>query len=85
MYDFFDFKSRMSGEELKKPSFLLVGYKFISLLNNMGIIFWFVAIFIVSLVIKLSLFIFRSKVEKLTEGSKLLKYIRIHQNFSERL
>ena len=51
----------------------------------MGIIFWFVVIFIVSLLIKLSLFIFREKVDQLTEGSKLLKYIRHYQNFEESL
>jgi len=57
MYDFFDVKSHMSGKELNTSSFLPVGYKFISLVNNMGMVYWFLLIFIVFLILKLALYI----------------------------
>ena len=45
-FDLFDVKSSMTGKELYKPAFLLIGYKFISLFNNMGTVFWFMIAFI---------------------------------------
>ena len=61
---------------------MLVGYKFISIINNMGIVFWFMVICIVSLCVKLGLYIFRSQIKKLDENSELLKYIRLEKNIS---
>ena len=54
----FDIKSHMDGTELNRPSFSLVGYQFLSLSNNMGILFWFLIIFMGSLVVKWGLNIF---------------------------
>ena len=51
----------------------------------MGIIFWFVIIFIPFLIVKLILWIYKSKVRKLPTNSKLLKYIHIALNFTESL
>jgi hypothetical protein len=59
-YDFFDVKSYMTGKELTKPSFLLVGYKFLSLVNNMIILYWILNIFMLFLILKLGLFIWKS-------------------------
>jgi len=60
----FDIKSHMDGTELNRPSFSLVGYQFLSLSNNMGILFWFLIIFMGSLVVKWGLNIFESKVHR---------------------
>ena len=49
----------------------------------MGIIFWFVVIFVVFLTIKLGLYIMQSKVDKLTKNSKLLWYIHLHKKLIE--
>ena len=73
----------MSGSELKNPSLALLGYYFISLYNNMGIVFWFTVIFIVLLIVRWLLYILQSKIERLSTNSKLLKYIHIVNNFSE--
>ena len=51
----------------------------------MGIVHWFAFLFIVFLLVKWMLYIFTSKVEKLSTGSKLLKYIHFAKNFSESL
>ena len=84
-YDFFDVKSYMTGKELTKSSFLLVGYKFLSLVNNMIIMYWILNIFIFFLVIKLGLYIWKSQVIKLTKNSCLLNYIYHAKNISESL
>jgi len=75
----------MRGSELTNPSLLLIGYQFISLYSNMGIVFWFTVIFIVFLIVKLVLYILQPKVERLSANSKFLKYIQIVKNFSESL
>ena len=59
-YDFFDVKSYMTGEELTTSSFLLAGYKFLSLVNNMIILYWILNIFIFFLILKLGLYIWKS-------------------------
>ena len=84
-YDFFDVKSFMTGEELNTSSFLLVGYKFLSLVKNMVILYWILNIFIVFLILKLGLYICASKVDKLTKNSNLLNYIYQAKNISESL
>ena len=49
----------------------------------MGIVFWFMVICIVSLCMKLGLYIFRSQIKKLDENSELLKYIRLEKKVSD--
>jgi len=49
----------------------------------MGIVFWLMLIFIVFLIVKLVLYIFKEKVDKLPKHGKLLKYIRIILKVSE--
>ena len=79
--DLFDVKSHMTGIKLQRPSFLVAGYEFVSLTNNMGISFWFLVVFLASLFIKLGLYIFESKVLEATKSDfnnqKLSKYLRI--------
>ena len=48
----------------------------------MGIVYWFVIIFTFSLFVKLGLYIFQSKVDRLSKSSELLKYIRLEKNLS---
>jgi len=84
-YDFFDVKSYMTGEELTTSSFLLAGYKFLSLSNNMGIVYWILLLFIVFQFLKLNLYIFESKVNNITKNSCLLNYINHAKTFSESL
>ena len=75
----------MSGSELKKPSLLLVGYKFISLYSNMGIVFWFAFFFCFFLILKWVIYILFYKVERLSANSKLVFCIHLVKNFSESL
>jgi len=84
-YDFLDVKSHMSGKKLNTSSFLLAGYKFLSLVNNMGIIYYFLLIFIVFLHVKLAVYIWYPKMNKLTKNSKLLKCINYAKHISESL
>ena len=84
-YDFFDMKSRMKGIKLERPSLSLAGYSFVSLIDNMGIIYWFFIVFMVSLLFEPGLFIFKSKVAKLDKSSKLLKCIQTGKNLSKSL
>ena len=84
-YDFFDVKSRMSGKELNKSSFLLVGYRFLSLANNMGVVYWVLLIFIIFLILKLGLYICQSKVDNLTKNSSLMNYINHAKHLTESL
>ena len=84
-YDFFDVKSHRSGIELNTSSFLLAGYKFLSLSNNMGIVYWILLLFIVFQFLKLNLYIFESKVNNITKNSCLLNYINHAKTFSESL
>jgi hypothetical protein len=51
----------------------------------MGIVCWLLPIFIVFLVVKLFLYIYKEKVDKLQKTSKALKYIHFAQNCSESL
>ena len=62
---------------------MLAGYYFISLLNNIGIVYWFVVIFIVCLTVKLHFYIFETKVKLLPKSSILLKYIYLGKNLTE--
>lgn len=64
-YDFFDMKSAMDGPKLAKPSFSLMGYTFLSLVNNMGIVFWLVILFIITLLLKWASYLFNEKVDRL--------------------
>jgi len=84
-YDFYDIKSHMSGKELNKSSFLLAGYKFLSLSNNMGIVYWVLLISIIFLILKLGLYTFKSKIANLTKNSNLLNYIYLAKRLSESL
>jgi len=43
----------------------------------MGIVFWLMLIFIVLLIVKLALYIFKAKVDILPKNGKLSKYINI--------
>jgi len=70
-------KSRIDRIELERPSLSIVGYQDFSIISNMGIVFWLMLIFIVFLVVKLVLYIFEEKVDKLPKDEKLSKYIRI--------
>ena len=79
-YDLFDSKATMSGEKLLEPSLLLPGYKFVSLINNLGVTYCFVKLFLVCLLCKLALYIFEVKVTKLPKGSLLRKYIHLRRN-----
>jgi len=84
--DFFDVKSRITGKEPKpSSSLLLIGYKFISLTKNMGIVFLFFVISILFLLINLALYIWKSKVVKLDKNHKLTKSILLIKNLSETL
>ena len=49
----------------------------------MGIVFWFLVIFVVCLCVKFGLYIFKEKIEKLDESSTLLKYIRLEKKVSD--
>jgi len=71
--------------KLERPSFSMVGYSDFSLINNMGIVFSFMLIFFVFLLIKLVLYIFKSKVDILPKKGKLLKLISIIRKVSESL
>ena len=62
---------------------MLAGYYFVSLLNNIGIVYWFVVIFIVCLIVKLHFYIFETKVKLLPKSSKLLKYVYLGKNLTE--
>ena len=84
-FDFFDVKSYMTGEELTTSSFLLAGYKFLSLVNNMIILYWILNIFMFFLILKLGLFIWKTQVNKLARNSCLLNYIYHAKNISESL
>ena len=84
-YDFLDVRSRLKGEMLKRPSFALIGYDFISLYNNMGIVFWLLAFFIICLTIQLISYTCQSKVDKLTPDSKLTKFILLIKTLSQSL
>jgi len=75
----------MLGETLKRPQFMLIGYRFISLFNNMGIVCYLLFIFIFFLLIKLALYAFESKVDSLPKHSKLRKYINFSKNMIESL
>jgi len=75
----------MKESSLKKLSLSLAGYKFFSLINNMGVVFWVMVIFIVFLIVRLALYIFNSKVNELEESSKLLTSIKIFKNISDGL
>ena len=67
----------MSGSKLKKPSLALIGYWFISLYNNMGIIYWFTVIFIFFLFVNWVIYMFIYKVDRLSANSKLVKCIHL--------
>jgi hypothetical protein len=82
-YDFLGLKSRIDRTKLKIPSLSIIGYQDFSLINNMGIVFWFIIIFIVSLLVSLMLYIFKEKVDKLPKDEKLSKSIKIFKNFSQ--
>ena len=75
----------MQGTSLKKLSLSLAGYKFFSLINNMGVVFWVLVIFIVFLIVRIALYILNSEVNKLEEGSKLLASINIFKNILDGL
>ena len=75
----------MQGTSLKKLSLSLAGYKFFSLINNMGVVFWVLVIFIVLLIVRIALYILNSEVNKLEEGSKLLASINIFKNILDGL
>ena len=49
----------------------------------MGIIYWFVYIFIVFLIIKLAFYIYKSRIDRLPKSSKLLKYIHQVKSITE--
>ena len=51
----------------------------------MGIVFWFMLIFIVFLIVNLVLYIFKEKVDILPKDEKLSKYISIIKKVSESL
>ena len=84
-YDFLDVKSRLRGKRIENPSFSLIGYDFLSLFNNMGIVFWIMVIFIVFLLVQLVIYSCEPKVGKLDKSSKLLKYICGVKRLSESL
>jgi len=68
---------------LERPSFSIIGYHFISLFNNMGIVFWLLVIFIVFLLVKLVLYSCKSKVDELDKTSKLMKFILLGIKLSD--
>jgi predicted membrane protein len=70
---------------LERPSFSIIGYHFISLFNNMGIVFWLLVIFIVFLSVKLVLYSCKSKVDELDKTSKLMKFILLGIKLSDSL
>jgi len=78
-------KSRIKEVPLIKLSLSLAGYKFFSLINNMGVVFWVMVIFVVLLIVRLALYIFSSKVNEIKESSKLLTAINIYKNISDGL
>jgi len=78
-------KSRQKGKELKTHKFLRIGYKFLSLINNIGIIYWFLVIFILFLIQNLFLFCFKEQVKKLSRKSKILKYINRQKHLLQSL
>ena len=84
-YDVFDVKSGMKESSLKKLSLSLTGYKSSSLINNMGVVFWFMVIFIVLLFVRLAIYIFDTKVNELEEGSKLSTSINLFKNILDTL
>ena len=63
----------------------MVGYQFISLYRNMGIVFCFASIFMFFLIVKWVIYMLLYKVEGLSANSKLLKYIHLTKNISESL
>jgi hypothetical protein len=75
----------MKESSLKKLSLSLTGYKFFSLINNMGVVFWVMVIFIVVLMGRLALYIFDTKVNGLEKSSKILTSINIFKNISDGL
>jgi len=75
----------MEESSLKKLSLSLTGYKFFSLINNMGVVFWVMVIFIVVLMGRLALYIFDTKVNGLEKSSKILTSINIFKNISDGL
>jgi len=75
----------MTGKELKIPQLQLIGYRFVSLINSMGIVYWLLIISIVFLIPNLILYICKAQAKKLTRKSQYLKYIKILKNISESL
>ena len=63
----------------------MVGYQFISLYSNMGIVFWFAVIFTGFLLVKWVFYILIYKVDRILTNSTLLKYIHLVKNFTESL
>jgi len=75
----------MNRKELERPSLSIVGYDDFSLINNMGIVFWIMLIFIVFLIGNLVLYIFKEKVDKLPNDGKASKCIGTMKKVSESL
>ena len=82
-YDFFNIKSSSSrkGKAPKTISQLwLIGYKFVSLGGNMGIVFWVLVVFGGFLGCEMVLFALKFTTSKLKKSSKLHKYIQLQHN-----
>ena len=75
----------MKGKELGIQSLAIIGYNFLSLINNMGMVYWVMRIFIVFLVVKLVLYIYESKVETITPTSPLSHPITLSSTLSSSL
>ena len=85
-YDFLGVKSRMNRKELKRPSLSIVGYQDFSIISNMGIVFWFMLIFIIFLFVRLVGYTFKLKKQTyFAKNETLSKYISIMVTVSESL
>ena len=74
-YDFLGVKSRVNRKELNRPSLAILGYQDFSIINNMGIVFYLLLLFIVFLLINLTLYIYKEKVSELPKHEKLYKLL----------
>ena len=72
----------MIGKPLKTPQLHLIGYQFISLINNMGVTYHLLLTSILCLIPTLLLFILKAQVQRLHPTSAYLPYILRMKNFS---